>query len=101
MKTLKIAAFALIATIGAAWAIAAEAPNAPSKTATLPTPPAVVSEAGGSQDHVHGTKPERATGTAKMGCDMAGMARHKTAKKGDHAMSCGMGGTANKMSCCN
>ncbi len=101
MKTLKITAFAIITTIGAALAIAAVAPKAPADAATAPTPPAVVSEAASGQDHIHGTKPEGSTGAAKKGCDMAGMAGQKTAKKGGHAMACGMGGTAKKMSCCN
>ena len=101
MKTLKITAFALIVTGGAALAIAAVAPKTPADTATTPTPSAIVSEAVSGQDHVHGTKPEGSTRATKTGCDMAGLAGHKTAKKGDHAMGCGMGGTAKKMSCCN
>ncbi len=101
MKTLKITALALITTIGAALAIAAVSPKTAADTATTPTSPAVLAVSASGQDHVHGTQLEGSTGAAKTGCDMAGMAGHKTAKKGDHAMGCGMGGTAKKMSCCN
>ena len=73
----------------------------PLLTVTWTSPSAIVSEAVSGQDHVHGTKPEGSTRATKTGCDMAGMAGHKTAKKGDHAMGCGMGGTAKKMACCN
>ena len=101
MKTLKFTAFALVTTIGAALAIAAVAPKAPADTATNPAPTGGASEAASGQDHVHGAKPEGSTEAAKKGCDMAGMAGYKTAKKGGPAMGCGMGGTAKKMSCCN